>query len=84
MESKQGEILALKDNLQRAKTALLGHQNRSREKFEEQQKEMESYKTKMDAYKDETVSLKRQIQEMRVAFGSGLLDLTNSIRRLHF
>jgi hypothetical protein len=33
-------------NLQRANAALLDHQNRSREKFEKQQKEMESYKTK--------------------------------------
>jgi hypothetical protein len=46
MESKRIEILALKDNLQRANAALSDHQNRSREKFEEQQKEMESYKNK--------------------------------------
>ena len=58
MESKHGEILSLKDKLQGAKTALLDFQNRSREKFEEQQQELESYKTKMEEYKDETVILK--------------------------
>jgi hypothetical protein len=34
---------------------------------------LESYKTKMEEYKDETVSLKRQMQEMWVPSG-GLLD----------
>ena len=58
MESKQGEILSLKDKLQGAKTTLLDFQNRSREKFEEQQQELESSKTKMEEYKDETVILK--------------------------
>ena len=51
IESKQGEILTLKDKLQGAKTTLLDFQNRSREKFEEQQQELESYKSKMEDYK---------------------------------
>ena len=67
MDSKQGEILDLQDKLQGTKTALLDYQSCCRAKFEEQQKELESYKTKMEEYKDETVSLKRQIQEMRVS-----------------
>jgi uncharacterized protein Veg len=45
MESKQGEILSLKDKLQGAKTALF---NFHIEKFEEQQKELDSYKTKRE------------------------------------
>ena len=58
MDSQHDEILALQDNLQGATTALLDFQNRSREKFEEQQQELESSKTKMEEYKDETVILK--------------------------
>ena len=67
MDSKQGEILALQDKLQGTRTALMDYQNRSRAKFEKQQQELESYKTKMEEYKDETVSLQRQMQEMRVS-----------------
>ena len=39
-----------------------------------------TYKTKMEEYKDEKVILKRQMQEMQVSSGTGLLDLEHSIR----
>ncbi len=39
-----------------------------------------TYKTKMEEYKDEKVNLKRQMQEMQVSSGTGLLDLENSTR----
>ncbi len=41
-------------------------------KFEEQQKKLYSYKTKIEEYKDEKVNLNRQMQEMRVSSGTGL------------
>jgi hypothetical protein len=56
MESKYWEILTLKDKLQGSKTTLL---NFHKEKLKEQRKEFESYKTKMEEYKDEKVNLKR-------------------------
>jgi hypothetical protein len=39
-----------------------------------------TYKTKMEEYKDEKVILKRQMQEMQVSSGTGLLDLEHSTR----
>jgi hypothetical protein len=78
MESKYGDILASEDKLQGAKMVLLNFQ---KEKFEEQQKELDSYKTKME-YEDEKENLNRQMQEMRVSSGTGLLDLENSTRCL--
>ncbi len=48
--------------------------------FEEQQKELDSYKTKMEEYEDEKENLNRQMQEMRVSSGTGLLDLEHSTR----
>ena len=56
--------------------------NFQKEKFEEQQKELDSYKTKMEEYEDEKENLNGQIQEMRVSSGTGLLDLENSTRCL--
>ncbi len=56
--------------------------NFQKEKFEEQQKELDSYKTKMEEYEDEKENLTGQIQEMRVSSGTGLLDLENSTRCL--
>ena len=39
-----------------------------------------TYKTKKEEYKDEKVILKRQMQEMQVSSGTGLLDLAHSTR----
>jgi hypothetical protein len=69
----------VKNKLQGAKMELLNFQ---KEKFEEQQKELDSYKTKMEEYEDEKENLTGQIQEMRVSSGTGLLDLENSTRCL--
>jgi hypothetical protein len=79
MHSRHGEMLVLQAKLQGAKTALF---NFHKEKFEEQQKELDSYKTKREEYKDEKVNLKRQMQEMRASCGTGLLDVKNSTRCL--
>jgi len=79
MHSRHGEMLVLQAKLQGAKTALF---NFHIEKFEEQQKELDSYKTKREEYKDEKVNLKRQMQEMRASCGTGLLDVKNSTRCL--
>jgi hypothetical protein len=46
--------------------------NFQKEKFEEQQKKLYSYKTKIEEYKDEKVNLNRKMQEMRVSSGTGL------------
>ena len=78
---KDLEILALQDKLQETRTTLMDFQNRNKEKFEEQEQKLKSYKTKVEEYKEETVSLKRQMQEMRVSSGR-LLDLNNSTRCL--
>ena len=56
--------------------------NFQKEKFEEQQKKLYSYKTKIQEYKDEKVNLNRQMQEMRVSSGTGLFHLENSTRCL--
>lgn len=53
-------------------------QKRRREKYEEQRKELESSKTKMEGCTDENVNVKREIQEMRVSSGTGLINLENS------
>jgi hypothetical protein len=39
-----------------------------------------TYKTKMEEYKDEKVILKRQMPEIQVSSGTGLLDLEHSTR----
>ena len=75
-------MLALQDKLQGAKTALLDCQSPIKEKFEEQRKELESSKTTMSGYTNEKVNVKRQIQEMRVSSGTGLINLENSTRCL--
>jgi hypothetical protein len=72
-------MLVLQAKLQGAKTALF---NFHIEKFEEQQKELDSYKTKREEYKNEKVNLKRQMQEMRASCGTGLLDVKNSTQCL--
>jgi hypothetical protein len=74
MHSRHGEMLVLQAKLQGAKTALF---NFHIEKFDEQQKELDSYKTKREEYKNEKVNLKRQMQEMRASCGTGLLDVKN-------
>jgi hypothetical protein len=74
MQSRHGEMLALQSKLQGAKTALF---NFHIEKFEEQQKELDSYKTKREEYKDEKVSLKSTMN-----CGTGLLDVKNCTRCL--
>ena len=56
--------------------------NFQKEKFEEQQKKLDSYKTKMEEYEDEKENLTGQIQEMRVSSGTGLINLENSTRCL--
>ena len=43
-------------------------QKRRREKYEEQRKELESSKTKMEGFTDENVNVTREMQEMRVSF----------------
>ena len=82
VDSKQGESSALQDNLQGAGTALLAFQKRRREKFEEQRKELKSSKTKMEGCTDENVIVKREMQEMRVSSGTGLLNLETFTRCL--
>ena len=57
-------------------------QNPGKEKFEDPRKELESSKTKMTGYTNEKVNVKRQIQEMRVSSGTGLINLENSTRCL--
>jgi hypothetical protein len=39
-----------------------------------------TYETKMEKYKDEKVILKRQMQDMQLSSGTGLLDLQHSTR----
>ena len=60
IDSKQGEILVLQAKLQETKTALLDLQNPSKEKFEEQRKELELHKTKMKGYTDEKGACERE------------------------
>ncbi len=57
-------------------------QKRRREKYEEQRKELESSKTKMEGFTDENVNVTREMQEMRVSSGTGLINLENSTRCL--
>ena len=64
VDSKQGGSPALQDKLQGSKTSLLDNQDPSKEKFEEQRKDLESSKTKMEGCTDENVNVKRQMQEM--------------------
>ena len=59
-------------------------QNPGKEKFEDPRKELESSKTKMTGYTNEKVNVKRQIQEIRVSSGTGLINLENSTRCLDY